>query len=409
VSTRRALSLLAALPLLGVTCQQSAPRRPLPPPAPVPALPAEGTVLFLGDSITWQNLFPMIIESAARRRMPARRRRFVNRGVRGDTAGRALARLERDVAPFDPALVVVLLGMNDGGYRGLHPGRLRRYRRDMDRLVTWLQERTRARVVLVTSTAVLPGSPGLERYNEMLGAMARELVGLGRRRGVPVIDLFTYFEDKLARAAQADPPVALMADPVHPGPAGHLLIAEYLLRFLDPRPPPAPPLAAAQEARLRTGERVELIHDQQNVFVPPAARSAWSLLAPRRRIGSRPLHLPGLARPLRLVVGGRVVATLSPAALARGVDLDCIESAPWVAAARQDSDRLWQRWRHDYALWDPKGLGKRAFRAVAEGGAGGPPPSPEGSRQRLEQLDRELARRAWRPIPFQLELSQPER
>jgi lysophospholipase L1-like esterase len=225
---------------LAVACQvhPSGHRRPdQQAPAQVPALaglPAGATVLFLGDSITWHNHYCAFIESHFTLRHPGLRLRFVNRGMRGDTAGGALDRLERDVLPHDPDVVVVLLGMNDGGQKGYRRALLRRYLENMERLVAALRERTRARVVLATSTCVDPAGGGTRGYNRMLGAMAGGLVGLGRKLRVPVINLFEIFSNRLAEARAAAPPVELMQDAIHPGPAGHLVIAHAMLRRFDP-------------------------------------------------------------------------------------------------------------------------------------------------------------------------------
>jgi lysophospholipase L1-like esterase len=208
------------------------------PPVAAPALtslPAGSTVLFLGDSITWHNHYVAYIESFFALRHPGLRLQFVNRGMRSDTTAGALDRLDRDVVPHAPEVVVVLLGMNDGGHRGYRSTLLRAYLDNMEALVRALREKTRAHIVLVTSTCVEPIDDRKRAYNRMLGAMARGLVDLGRRLGVPVEDLFSEFSSRLAES-----PRGLMDDPLHPGPAGHLLIAHLLLTRFDPGLDPGP-------------------------------------------------------------------------------------------------------------------------------------------------------------------------
>jgi len=79
------------------------------------------TVVFYGDSITAQRLYTRLVEEFVLTRYPALNVRFVNAGVPGDTAyggyaGTMVERVRRDVAPFQPAMITVLLGMNDGGW-----------------------------------------------------------------------------------------------------------------------------------------------------------------------------------------------------------------------------------------------------------------------------------------------------
>jgi acyl-CoA thioesterase-1 len=298
----------------------------------MPALPSRGTVVFLGDSITWHNHFLVFIESHLRRVHPGRELRLVNRGARGETVPRALVRLEQVVA-LRPALVVVWLGMNDGGYRGLDRPRLARFRDGIDRLVTRLRRRTSAHLVLVTPTAVAPPDA---RYNRMLAAMTETLEELGRSRGVAVIDLFRPFRRLLARA-----PGELMADATHPGPAGHLLLADLLLRQLDPACPGANPgvvrvdLSASASAPSTTVTVVG-----RGVFVPEAARPALRLLpAARRRLllGEQRLVVTGAKGDdtIELAARGRSLGTFGAAQLARGVELGSLAGAPWVEEAVQ--------------------------------------------------------------------------
>lgn len=74
------------------------------------------TVVFLGDSITAARTYGKIIENYTRLRFPERRVRFVNAGWGGDTAAGGLGRLERDVFPHQPTVLIVAYGFNDIGW-----------------------------------------------------------------------------------------------------------------------------------------------------------------------------------------------------------------------------------------------------------------------------------------------------
>ena len=79
------------------------------------------TVVFYGDSITAQHLYTRLVEEFVLTRYPALNIHFVNAGVPGDTvyggyAGKMPDRVQRDVAPFHPTHITVMLGMNDGGW-----------------------------------------------------------------------------------------------------------------------------------------------------------------------------------------------------------------------------------------------------------------------------------------------------
>jgi len=59
-------------------------------------------VCFVGDSITHDGLYHKILSDVVTLRDPARRVRWVNAGISGDSAGGAVGRFDRDVAPHRP-------------------------------------------------------------------------------------------------------------------------------------------------------------------------------------------------------------------------------------------------------------------------------------------------------------------
>ncbi|NNM84819.1 MAG: SGNH/GDSL hydrolase family protein, partial [Phycisphaerales bacterium] len=80
-------------------------------------------VCFYGDSITEQRLYTTFTESYITTRYPNLRVKFVDAGVGGDKVGGGWAgpidlRLKRDVFPFKPTVVTIMLAMNDASY---HP------------------------------------------------------------------------------------------------------------------------------------------------------------------------------------------------------------------------------------------------------------------------------------------------
>lgn len=74
------------------------------------------TVVFLGDSITAARTYSKIIEAYTLLRFPDRKIRFVNAGRGGDTASGGSARLEKDVFPHRPTVLIAAYGVNDIGW-----------------------------------------------------------------------------------------------------------------------------------------------------------------------------------------------------------------------------------------------------------------------------------------------------
>jgi lysophospholipase L1-like esterase len=79
-------------------------------------------VCFCGDSITEQRFYPADVQTHVLTRFPNLHVRFVDAGVGGDRVGGGWAgpinvRLKRDVYPFKPNVITIMLAMNDAGYR----------------------------------------------------------------------------------------------------------------------------------------------------------------------------------------------------------------------------------------------------------------------------------------------------
>src|SRR5581483_925560 len=88
------------------------------PPAPFYVHPGD-TVVFYGDSITDQRLYTMVTELYAVTRYPNLHATFVHSGwggdrVTGGEGGPIDLRLQRDVFPYKPNIMTIMLGMNDG-------------------------------------------------------------------------------------------------------------------------------------------------------------------------------------------------------------------------------------------------------------------------------------------------------
>jgi len=107
-------------------------------------------IVCLGDSNTFgQDLpyaqtYPAVLQDLLREQYPELDAVLINVGVCGDTSVQGLARLERDVLPYEPQVVVSAFGLNDGnlGYWSLDPIREREMyleRTLASRVESWLE------------------------------------------------------------------------------------------------------------------------------------------------------------------------------------------------------------------------------------------------------------------------------
>ena len=211
------------------------------------------TLVFYGDSITEQRLYTTFVETFVLTRYPKLNIRFVNAGWGGENApggngGSADTRLTRDVIPYKPTVMTVMLGMNDGGYVALNDERFNRYKAGMEHILQVTKQAfPNLRVTLIepspyddiTQPPQFPGG-----YNGVLVAYGQYVADLAKRNSMLLADMNTPVVDMLKKANALDPngAKALIPGRIHPAAGGHLIMAEALLKAWN-----ASPLVSAVE------------------------------------------------------------------------------------------------------------------------------------------------------------------
>lgn len=198
-------------------------------------------VVFYGDSITDQRLYTTFTESYVLTRFPRMKVEFVHSGwggdrVTGGAGGPIDVRLQRDVVIYKPTVLTIMLGMNDGRYRAYDPEIFQQYSSGFESVV----RNVKSALPEVRITAIQPSpyddvtrAPGFSGgYNAVLVRFSGFLSELASRENLALADLNTPVVAALKKAKSIDPELALklVPDRVHPGPGGHLLMAEALLK-----------------------------------------------------------------------------------------------------------------------------------------------------------------------------------
>lgn len=199
------------------------------------------TVVFYGDSITEQKLYTSDIEEFVLTRFPQLHIRFVHSGVGGDKvsggwAGPIDLRLARDVIAYRPAMVTIMLGMNDGYYRPFDAGIESTYEDGYRHLVDRLQtDLPRAALTLLKPSPFddTTRDPEWEGgYNATMVHFGDFVAGLATEKHTLSADLNQPVVAALAAAKVTDPALStvLIRDRVHPGAGIHWIMAEAVLR-----------------------------------------------------------------------------------------------------------------------------------------------------------------------------------
>lgn len=207
-------------------------------------LPQAKTIVFLGDSITHSGQYIAFLETILIADA-AKRYRILNLGLSSETvsglseeghAGDKFPRpdlherLDRVLSLTRPDLVIACYGMNCGIYKPFDEGRFKRYQDG----ILWLRDRCKAAgadVIHLTPPTFDPKkrTDDAAMYNAVLGAYGDWLIAQ-RTNGWTVIDIHGPMDAALAQMKAADPDAFLSKDGIHPGPEGHWLMTQQILK-----------------------------------------------------------------------------------------------------------------------------------------------------------------------------------
>ncbi len=212
-------------------------------PAPGPLLLQEGDRLAIcGDSITEQKMYSRLIETYLTACVPELKITVRQFGWSGEKTDGFLRRMEKDCLTFNPTVATLSYGMNDSRYRPFDVTNGRWYEDHYTAIVRRFKER---------NVRVVVGSPGcagklatwvksrvgtLQQHNLHLCALRDIAIGVAEQEGVRFADVFwpmyqaQVFAPDQHNATEQDPYWVAGEDGIHPGWAGHVVMAWAMLR-----------------------------------------------------------------------------------------------------------------------------------------------------------------------------------
>jgi len=207
-------------------------------------------VVFVGDSITYGGNYVSAFAGYFATRYPDLSLEIINVGLSSETvsglsedghAGGKFPRpdlherLGRVLAQTKPDLVFACYGMNDGIYLPFADERLQKFKDG----IAWLHDQvvaSGARIIHVTPPVYDDARGGRPPgYGAVLGRYAAWLVSQRKDARWSVVDVHTPMQRALERGRARDPEFYLSKDGVHPGEAGHWIMAQEILRHLGAR------------------------------------------------------------------------------------------------------------------------------------------------------------------------------
>jgi lysophospholipase L1-like esterase len=316
-------------------------------------------IVFFGDSITHQCLYTQYVEDYFYTRFPQLRLRLHNAGVSGDVAWEALERFDGDVAAYNPKYVTVLLGMNDGNHEPFNQAIFDTYRRDMTAIFQRIKKIGATPIILSPTMFDArirrtrrggADSESTSLYNSVLAYYGAWLEERAVEHGFGFVDLWGPMNNVTLEQRKTDPNFTLVPDSVHPGPAGHVVIAAAIIKDLGlPRQVSSIRLTLGAEGRHQieaTGGQLRDLRRHENRLefkwhaeslpwvLPAEAQPGVTLTELGHRLGRESLEIHGLAPgKYALSIDGRDVGTYDSGELERHVELQDNATTPQYGQA----------------------------------------------------------------------------
>ena len=195
-------------------------------------------VVLYGDSITDQRLYSTFVEEYVLTRFPTWKIQWTQSGVGGDkvsggSAGPIDLRIQRDILPYRPNVVTIMLGMNDGYYRPANAAVQKTYEDGYKSMVdTILAGAPGVKLTLIGPSPYDDVTHPPMPYNEVMQAYSAFDRSEADRTHQSFVDLNAPVVDVLQKVETAHPDLAsrLIPDRVHPGEGVHWVMAASILK-----------------------------------------------------------------------------------------------------------------------------------------------------------------------------------
>jgi lysophospholipase L1-like esterase len=198
-----------------------------------PLFASELTVVCLGDSITgprpnteyldhyskYADLLQLILET----RLGAGKAKVVNRGYAGNTSTQALARVDEEVVPLKPDIVVILIGGNDYGSKADPQGIAAVLRQNLMSMIDKVKK-AGGKVLLLQYAD--PKADNMEKVWTHLNAGNPVIAEVAKQENVPTLELAPAFREAAKTHPLAD--LASPTDGVHLNPYGEIVVARTI-------------------------------------------------------------------------------------------------------------------------------------------------------------------------------------
>lgn len=157
--------------------------------------------------------------------------RFINQGISGQRAIDLVGRVEKDVLPFNPNWVFLMIGVNDVHRELDTPQNPMNHISDdmyqsyMIKLIETFKEN---RINLILATPFYLELNKEDVFRKKLDGFSQICRNLAKQYNIPLVDLQQVFDDFIKKAS----PYEMSKDRIHISLTGHMLIADSIFNLL---------------------------------------------------------------------------------------------------------------------------------------------------------------------------------
>lgn len=334
-------------------------------------------VCFVGNSITSNGEFYHNILLYYVTRFPNQPVTFFNCGISGDVCTGVLKRMDNDISIHNPTHAVIKLGMNDvnRSLYTLYPSfnadtlakreeAINSYKSNLDKIINiFLSKNIKVilqKPTIYDQTAVLKRENNFG-VNDALKRCADYIQTLADKYKLPVVDYWTILNNANKELQKKDSTATIIGqDRVHPGSAGHLIMAYQFLKTTNaPQMVSEIVIDTALELTNKTsknctvsdylkGKEIISFKVKENALPFPssdAQKTGFDLVPFMNDLSVEKLVLLNIIGSKQLKIDNTVIGTFTGEELAKGINLSLYPNAPQVKQAMAVKEALNKMWK----------------------------------------------------------------
>lgn len=343
-------------------------------------------ICFIGNSITHVGTFHHYITLFCTTRFPKQRIQIYNCGVSGDTGEGVIKRMDSDILIHHPSISVVMVGMNDvnrdlyseklagdSNTEQLKSKALSDYKRNLEIIVQKLIANN-SKVILekpsIYDQTARISTENLFGVNDALKVCSDYIQDIADKYKLTTIDYWTILSQINSKLQKDDPSATIIGnDRVHPGSAGHMVMAWQFLRTtqsplfvsqisINVSEDNAVQTSNCEISKLKSNKKQLrfLCHENSLPFpLDDGAAKALELVPFTKDFNEELLQVQGLrSGNYALYIDDVKINTYSNLELGKGVDLSTMQNTPQYQQALAVSDIYKRVWDNEMKLRDIK-------------------------------------------------------